>query len=101
MYVEVSPSGGVSVREPDELGELAVRAPGLEEEDVSEALASAGCGSVDNGHAWLKIHELRARAGAQPAEWVEAFEGMIDFARSRGWLTQDGERVQAHIEYLR
>lgn len=99
MYVEVSPPDGAAVKDQENLRELAVRAGGLVEQDVAHALAAAGLGTVDTGHAWLDVAQLRAGGAAQPAQWAEGFDGMISFAQSRGWLSDDGGSVRAHIDY--
>ncbi|MEV7646819.1 hypothetical protein [Arthrobacter sp. NPDC089319] len=100
MYVEVSRSGGAAVKDLENLRELAVRAGGgLVEQDVAHALAAAGLGTVDAGYAWLEMEQLRAGGAAQPPQWAEGFDGMISFAKSRGWLSDDGGSVRAHIDY--
>ncbi len=100
MYVEISPTDDAAVKDPENLRELAVRAPGgLAQQEVEQALAAAGLGVVDNGHAWLEVAQLRASGTAQPPQWAEGFDGMIAFAKSRGWISEDGRSVRAHIDY--
>lgn len=54
---------------------------------------------VDVEHTWIepeRIAELAGELAASP-EWREGFERMLEFARSRGWVRDDGA-VRAHVE---
>lgn len=68
--------------------------------EIEAALAAADAGFVlDDGHAMVSIDYLRATA--QPLsggidDWMIAFEKMIAYADSHGWV-QDGN-VRVHIE---
>ena len=71
------------------------------EKDGQElAAALAGIGEVDaeGAHVFLDAEAVKGLAGklATP-EWVTQFEGMIEFARSKGWVDEAG-RVRAHVE---
>jgi hypothetical protein len=99
MYVEITPADSAVVKDPENLRELAVRAFGLAEPDVAQALAAAGLGAVDAGYAWLEVAQLRASGTAQPPQWAEEFDGMIAFAKSCGWISEDGRSVRAHIDF--
>jgi hypothetical protein len=41
----------------------------------------------------------RLAAGAVAAGWEADFAAMLDYARSRGWLTDDGREIRAHVEW--
>lgn len=50
-------------------------------------------------HAWVspeRVAELAADAGASQT-WGAEFAAMVDFARSKGWVRDDGA-IRAHVE---
>jgi hypothetical protein len=85
----------------EELGSLSVRA----ETDTTDwdalawSLAVARAGEVAGGHAWLDISWLREAAGERDARWEGGFEGMVAHAGEYGWLSADGNRVRAHVDW--
>lgn len=88
-----------AVLEADDLKRLHVEAPPAID-DVDAALRSAGIGTLAaNGDAMLDVAELRSRARsvATATDWDEGWAKMIDFATSRGWVSDDGRSVQAHV----
>lgn len=65
---------------------------------VGAKLAEHGWGTLaDDEHAWIAIDALRAAAGVRPEGWHDEFAAMIDYARSKGWVDDSGERLRAHI----
>lgn len=88
------------VTEADDLGRLHV-STALQPEDVQLALQRSGIGTkVENGRALLIVDVLRALAAASATtpRWDERWEKMLNFARSREWVTTDGTGVWAHVE---
>lgn len=89
------------LEEPDDLHALkvVVRGRPLDRDRVAEALSSVG--SLDQaGNAVLRISELVRLAGplGDDREWRQAFDRMVDYARSRGWVAgPDG--LMAHCEW--
>jgi hypothetical protein len=65
--------------------------------DLSAGLA--GWGRVDGDHVWVNVESLRrAAAGRVGARWDADFAGMVDYARVKGWVSEDGAAIRAHIE---
>jgi hypothetical protein len=57
-----------------------------------------GVARVDD-HVWIRIDALRELAGAAATpEWEESFQGMLGYARSRGWVDDELNAVRAHVE---
>ncbi|MGA2755727.1 MAG: hypothetical protein ABSF58_00050 [Solirubrobacteraceae bacterium] len=58
---------------------------------------------LDEGDAMVDAGELTLLAGelAESAEWIERFAGMLDYARSKGWVSESAAatRIQAHVEW--
>ena len=58
---------------------------------------------IVDGDAMVDAGELALLAGelAESTEWIESFRGMLDYARSKGWVaeTAGSTRIQAHVEW--
>ena len=105
MIVEVV--GGVAsapevrVSGVDDLKRLHLAVGALTTEEADEALRSAGMGRLSGEDtAYLDIAALRAAAEPQAtgADWGAQFDGMVEYARSKGWVADDGASLQAHVE---
>ncbi len=58
--------------------------------------------SDDGAAVWLDVAELKSAAEASfdsgvPADWSAGFDAMIEYARTKGWLSDDGRAVRAHV----
>jgi hypothetical protein len=99
MFVLVT-TAGVTLEEPDDLGRFHVALdPGVA--DLDAALRVAGWGQAQgDGDASISVEALRTAAAAAPVEpgWDARFDAMVDYARSKGWLSADGRAIQAHVE---
>lgn len=97
MIVEVrlGPDGAMSrLLEPDVFTAFKVV---LHEGGPSLAEA-AGVARVDE-HVWIRIDALRGLAGAAATpDWEESFQGMLTYARSKGWVDDELAAVRAHVE---
>jgi hypothetical protein len=64
---------------------------------LAELLAPHG--RVDGEHAWITTEAVMALAGdAADDAWQAGFDGMIDYARGHGFLSEDGTSIRAHLE---
>lgn len=54
------------------------------------------CRLADDAHVWVAIDALRAAATAH-AE-TGAFDAMIAYAASKGWIDESGTHLRAHVE---
>ncbi|GAA4901776.1 hypothetical protein EV188_10995 [Actinomycetospora succinea] len=99
MIVQLS-ADSAHVAEPDDCARLHVTTS-LPADAVDGALRGAGIGRLDAEDALLDLEVLRtrARAGAREPDWDEKWTKMIDYARSKGWVTPDDGAVRAHVEY--
>ncbi len=51
-------------------------------------------------HVYVRPEEIRRLAGDRAdAAWLEEFERMVSFAKSKGWVREDGA-IRAHVEWL-
>jgi hypothetical protein len=101
MYLQVAVddrSSSVVLRDVDNFRALKVLVSS-DGGDLGAALA--GIGRVgESGDAFLEIAGLRRLAGerAHDPEWVAGFEAMVEYARSEGWVDEQGAALQAHCE---
>ncbi|SFT07863.1 hypothetical protein [Saccharopolyspora flava] len=89
----------VTVAEPDDLGRLHLELTGTSAEAASAALARAGLGRIDDtGHARIDADALRSLAEPVGAseDWRRRWTGMLDYARSKGWLDDSGQ-IRVHL----
>ena len=91
----------VRVSDVDDLQHLQVAIGALTTEEVDQALQDAGMGRLaDEDTALLDVAALRAAAGALTSAggWEQGFDGMVQQARDKGWVTDDGATLKAHLE---
>jgi hypothetical protein len=97
MYIRVTPDG-VSLEEPEDTRSfrISLAAPS---EDLDRILRASGWGMTDGADALVAVEAVRrSSAGRVPADWNDDFENMINYARSRRWLSPDERFVRAHVE---
>lgn len=94
MFVRVTETESAHLVEPEVLTALSVVLVGDAPHDVGDF------GSFDGDHAWLGVHALRtaAHAAGVPEGWDEQFDGMLAYAKTKGWLSSSGTALRAHIE---
>jgi len=99
VFVLVSGSEGearASVEDPGNLRQLHAEFRGVGDDAAAAAIAAAGLGTADGDHAWLDAGALRA-AGDGSQKWATGFDAMLANAAGKGWTSEDGARVRAHI----
>lgn len=91
--------GQARVENPDDCTSLSVYA-GLDA-DLAAALSGAGLAAgVDrSGELDLVVSALRALAESGPVGpgWAQRWEAMLAYAQAKGWLSDDGTTVRAHV----
>lgn len=94
-------AGAVALLEADDLKAFKLVAGGDSDgRDLATALGSVGT-MADEDHAWIRIDALRELAGdrAEDPDWIAGFDGMVAYAASKGWVSEDGASLRAHCEY--
>ena len=72
---------------------------GVADDAVDAVLARTGAGHrVGADQVAVNVTWLRAAASGVDENWERSFQQMLDFAGTKGWLTDDGGAVLAHIE---
>jgi hypothetical protein len=93
----------VVLEEPADCGRfhVAVRGDG-DATALDAALRSQAVGEIDgdDGEALVGVDAVRRLAGGSVGEaWEKDFAAMLDYAGSKGWLSDDGGTIRAHVEW--
>jgi len=89
---------GVELQAADDFkGFKIVAAAGLSGAALAQALGGIATVEADGKTAWVKRDAVKwLRAEHPPADWVAAFDKMVESVRRFGWVKDD--TVRAHIE---
>jgi hypothetical protein len=63
---------------------------------LAEAVTAASVGRVDGDHVWVDRSWLEGQ-GPADEEWRQGLDSMLAFAASKGWMSEDGRAVRAHV----
>lgn len=103
MYVQVDLEQGLAyVEDLHDAHDLSlVVSRGTADADVDRVLGDAGRIVPDDAdHADLSLGWVRAAAAPQaPADWSQRFDALVDRARSKGRLSEDGSTIRVHVQY--
>ena len=91
----------LSLLEPDDCTrfDVVVHGPG-DPDHLGRVLAGTAIGRLEGGEALVSVAAIRKLASGSVSEkWEADFVAMLDYARSRGWLTDDGLDIRAHVEW--
>ena len=99
MIVDITDSG-VTLTDPDDCRGFHSRvAAGVTDDAVDALLTRTGAGHrVGADQVAVAVTWLRAAASGVDENWERSFQQMLDYAGTKGWLTDDGGAVLAHIE---
>lgn len=89
----------VRLDEPDDVGAFKVLVERGTEIQVAQGVAQVGR-LADRDTAWIRAEAVRALAAGRVADgWDAGFEAMLRYAAGKGWLSDDGTEIQAHVEW--
>ncbi|MFN0027993.1 MAG: hypothetical protein ACKV2O_12570 [Acidimicrobiales bacterium] len=67
--------------------------------EVARELGRWADGATDD-HVWIPVSVVRAAAEGRVGEdWDAAFSGMLGYAKSKGWLNEQGDAIAAHVAH--
>ena len=91
----------VSLEEPDDVARFQVNVVGGADWGlVFGALVDAAAGRLEGDDAYVAVDAVRRlAAGRVGPGWDDAFAGMLDDARTKGWLDGPGNAIKAHVEW--
>ena len=92
----------LELAEPDDCKRFHVAVQGGDHAGLAEALAAAGAGSLDgSGEALIDIAAVRRLAsGRVTSGWDDDFAAMLAYAGTKGWLSETGDAIRAHVEWI-
>lgn len=98
MIVHVHEDSSITLDEADTFTAFEVSAPPVPSAQVAAAFGF-DAEARDEEHVWISIARLRSlgRAFGGPT-WQTGCDGMLGYARSKGWVDDERRMVRAHIE---
>jgi hypothetical protein len=67
---------------------------------LDEVLRAAGAGRGDGDDARIAVDAVRRMAvGRVGRDWARDFDGMLAYARGKGWLDDTDGTIAAHVEW--
>ena len=104
MIIDIDLTGGnptVQLVEPEDCKRFHVGVRGGDLEALGAVLPAQDVGRLlPSGDALIDIGAVRRlAAGRVPESWDRDFDNMVGYAKSKGWLDESGDAIQAHIEW--
>jgi hypothetical protein len=88
-----------TLEEPDDCTRFHLRAQGVGPVDAGAALENEDIGTLTGDDAYLRPDAIRRlAAGRTGSKWDDRFESMVAYARSKGWVSENGA-IQAHCDW--
>lgn len=89
---------GVDLVEPEDFTRFHVESE-LSPREIDTALRASYAGNMNGAEALVALDFIRSDAGPPSSDdqWISGFQAMISYAKTRGWLTEDGLHLLAHI----
>lgn len=102
MRLRVTQAGStptVSLEETNDFTTFHVVASGLGPNEVPGVLAALGVGRPVDNDVFIDVSALRRLArDVRSPSWDESFDTMVAYARGKGWMSDSGDALRAHIE---
>jgi len=102
VQIDITPARPVvSLEEPDDCTRFHLAVVGGRDIGrVFGALVDAAAGRLEDDHALITIDAVRRMAAGRVADdWDVRFDAMLDYARTKGWIDETNNAIQAHVEY--
>lgn len=98
MHVRVNP-GSVALDEPDDCTSFKVLLSESARESLPTLLRTTSAGHLADGDVLVSVDWIRNEcAGRIGMGWNYRFANMLVYAAGKGWLSDDGSHVRAHVE---
>lgn len=98
MHVRVSP-GSVALDEPDDCTTFKVLLSEEAKDSLPNLLESTAAGKLDDPDVMVSVDWIKSEcAGRIGMGWNYRFANMLVYAAGKGWLSDDGSHVRAHVE---
>lgn len=103
MFIRITADSDcrVTLEEPEDFARFHVEVSGLEAPELHTQVQRCRLGHViDNEHIAVSIATIKSLAGMRSPAWGRSFDEMVDYARSKGWLS-DEYHLRAHCIWRR
>ncbi|MCD2186177.1 hypothetical protein [Actinomycetospora soli] len=101
MYLTIA-DDGVTLHDPERVNDFyASYRQRLTPARLHEVMVEHAGGELlpDGNHVMVPVETLRRLAAGQVDEgWDHKFAGMLSYAQDKGWMSEDGTAVRAHLE---
>ena len=103
MIIDIDLTGEratIELVEPEDCKRFHVAARGGDPEALGAVLPAHDVGRLlPSGDALIEIDAVRRLAAGKVSDgWEADFAAMLEYANSKGWLDEQGEAIQAHVE---
>lgn len=101
MYFRLAADSVELVDPQDTRSFSAVAAADLGDDDLAAIVERAGIGEIlpGGGHLMVAVDAIRRMAAGRVGPgWPDDLAAMLDYAAGKGWTSEDGTRVRAHVE---
>ncbi len=101
MIIHISSANHVELNDRDNFKAFKVTlgSTDLTPVDIASALSGIATVEADGKTVWISGGALKNWQGEpQPAEWVAAFDKMVESVKKFGWVNEADGAVRAHIE---
>lgn len=94
----------LTLEEPEDTSRFSVAVHGgtgpADQALVFGALVDAAAGRLDGADAWITVDAVRRMAtGRVGPTWDDDLAGMVEYARTKGWLDEAAHAIRAHVEW--
>lgn len=101
MIIAITADGSLELREPDDFKGFKIFAadPAISDSEVATALTGIAAPDPDGKHFWVAQDALRHWGGTpQSAEWIAAFDKMVEKVKPFGWIDPATGAIRGHLE---
>jgi len=102
MHVVVEEGGAVRLDEPADFKAFDLVVGGGSRHRALEALGDDAASAPEDDHVFISVERVRGLAaaalgGGVDPDWESSFQGMLGYAGSKGWMSDDAAFIKAHI----
>lgn len=100
MIIVVPETGAVALANPENFRgfHIASALPASQADAIAGAMAAAGL-RLDGDHGWVPVDWLARQGGDFGPAWRADLDGMVAYARQKGWVDEGANAIRAHIEW--
>ena len=100
VYLRITRESAELVEPEDVRSFRAVCPADMSHDELADGARRAGFGELlDEDHLMVPVDTIRRlAAGRVGPGWPRDFAGMITYATGKGWVSDDGTQVRAHVE---